>query len=356
MNLHLPRRASRKRRGATSLTAAFATAGIAGAAAYWFLDPRRGAEHRRQAKETLRRTERELEERARHLGESAAEAARTARARVEAGTQDLSARARAASETATRRATEGAAALESRGVPPGRALTGAAGVLLLLRAASGGGLLRLPFAIAGASLLSRIAGGSEDLRRGVEATSQAARGAADKLREGGAGASRPGGAEGGGHGRQVEVRAVKSPGELEAGVASGRPEPTYGGRADRSGPHMGGGAGTTRGPGDYDASTSALIGEDAGDLGLGAPGTDDVSRDFESPEPGSGVREGDLGVVAPREAMGAEGEEAPRILAPDGSDARRGEESEDDARAREAGRGEGAAPTPRTDPPANDGG
>lgn len=316
MKLFTPRR--RAHRSLSSITAMSAGGLAAGAIAYWFLDPRRGADHRRQAREKLRTSGEQLSAKSRELGTKAAEAARTYQSRASEGVRSLGERARGAAGEARSLAGEGAAKLEARGVPRDRSMTGTAATILMIRAAMGGGLLRVPMAIAGASLLSRVARESGGLKRGMSRTRDAARSAAGKLHAlgaeaGGGGAELAGGGQPGGGAarRQPEVREVKSPGELDPGVASGRPEPTFRDRVDRGGPHMGGGGGG-RG---WDAAgdEGALA-----DAGLAAPGTDDVvgSRaGFDAPEPGAGVREDELGVVAPREAR-SEGEETPRIFAP----------------------------------------
>jgi hypothetical protein len=312
MTFLTPRR--RARRPIGSIAALSAGGLAAGAVAWWFLDPRRGAEHRRNAQEKLRTASTQVSGKTRELGSKAAEAARTYQARASEGARSLSERARGAADEVRSTASEGAAKLEASGVPRDRTLTGTAAAILVVRAAMGGGLLRVPMALAGATLLSRVAGQSETLRRGVSRTRDAARSAADRLHDVGAAQGGERQPQGAGR-RRPEVREAKSPGELEPGVASGRPDPTFKDRVDRSGPHMGGGGG--RGRGGWQAG--AADEDRGGEAGLGAPGTDDVvggRAGFDSPEPGAGVREEDLGVVAPRDESRPEEEETPRIFGP----------------------------------------
>ncbi|WP_059438305.1 hypothetical protein, partial [Anaeromyxobacter sp. PSR-1] len=181
---------------------------------------------------------------------------------------------------------------------PGRPAGAAAG-FLLVRALVGRGLLRLPGGFLGAWLLAR----SAPARRGFGAASAALRGAAARLRD------LRGGAEPRATQRRrgPEVVEVKSPAELEAGVARGRPEPTYRDRADRSGPHM------RREPG---ARTPR-----ADRPALRTPGSEDVAprAGFDAPDPGASVRASELGAVEPREGEpGGEDEVEPGAREPTG--------------------------------------
>ncbi|BDG02630.1 hypothetical protein [Anaeromyxobacter oryzae] len=315
-------RLRRERRSRARAIVAVSAGGIAaGAALFYFLDPRRGGERRARASQALRGAPGRVEATARDLGERAGRTLRDTRGKVERGVQEATERARGAADEVRETAAQGREALARRGVTNDQALQGAAGGVLLARAIFGGGLLRIPAGIAGISVLARLASRSDSLHRGVQRTRDVARSAADRLREqieGAEGHERQHGGGGsgrqrGGARRQPEVREAKSPSELEPGVASGHPEPTYRDRADRSGPHMGRGRGDGGGPrgGGYDAA--ADVGEDGGFL---APGTDDVTpaSEFDAPEPGASVREGELGSMRPPDE---EEESAPRIIAPD---------------------------------------
>jgi gas vesicle protein len=331
-------RLRRERESRARAIAALSAGSIAaGAALFYFLDPRRGEDRRRRTVDAVKTAEKRVEERARGLGSTArdlgaraAETLRETRGKVERGVQQASERARGAADEVRASAGQGQEALARRGIRNDQALQGAAGGVLLARAIFGGGLMRIPAGMLGVSILAKLASRSDSLQKGVSRGRDAARTAADRLREGaeaaqgamrGDAGQQPGGeqARGGGSAgarRQPEVREVKSPAELEPGIASGRPDPTYRDRVDRSGPHMGGRGG---GPGGYDAAAGgpADLGEDGGFL---APGTDDVSRStgFDAPEAGASVREGDLGVVIPREG-GERDQDAggsPRIVAP----------------------------------------
>jgi hypothetical protein len=322
----------RRRSGVAAGRALLGAGGVAaGAALFYFLDPRRGRgpERRARAADRLRAAEHEVEGRARDLTQRAARALETAEQRVETGTRDLSGRARELSQQARSTVAANRSALEARGFWNQRTLTGAAGGILIARALFGRGILRIPAGIVGYSMLSRFASESEAGRRGVQRVKDAARQASEGVRavaEGagletsGAGAPRAGGASAGGErGPGPEVREVKSPAELEPGVASGRPEPTFPDRADRSGPHMGSAGSNGGEPRDphYDAAAT-----ESGDASrFSTPGTADIAPPtrFGAAPAGADVREGDLGMVLPREG-GAEEDErderGSRILSP----------------------------------------
>ncbi|ABC83483.1 hypothetical protein [Anaeromyxobacter dehalogenans] len=275
------------RRGRTGRAAALGAGGLAAASAVaslaWFLSPGRGAERRARAARALR------------------EAPGKARAQLER----LEVRASMGAERAARAVQQVRAAAARRPERP----AGAAAGFLLARALFGRGLLRLPGGFLGAWLLARTA----PARRGLGAASAALREAAARLRGLRGGGLRGGGERGDGERgdgergdgergaaprrRGPEVVEVKSPAELEAGVARGRPEPTYRDRADRSGPHMRGG-GVRRAPG-------------AAGPALRSPRSDDVvpRAGFDAPDPGASVRTSELGAVDPREGEPAADDE-----------------------------------------------
>jgi len=106
----------------------------------------------------------------------------------------------------------GMAATAERTRDPARWVAAAAGGFLVWRAAFGRGLARLPTAVAGAALVRRALG----------------------RRSPGRAAHREGGhAEAARTPAQPEVIEVKSPAELEPGVRSASPEPTFSNRVDR---------------------------------------------------------------------------------------------------------------------------
>jgi hypothetical protein len=314
----------RRRGGSGTASIALMGAGgvLAGTALAWLFSPSRGAERRERAGSVLRGASERVRAEARTVSTRASEALHDARERVEAEARaaaaepgKLPARAREAAEAVRARADQGRAALEARGWSPRQTALGIAGGALIGRAVLGRGLLRIPAGLLGASLLVRAASQSEGVRKGLRRTGEAAHEAAERLR-----VARESAGAGGASGEpratsasSPEVREVKSPAELEEGIATGRPEPTYPGRADRSGPHMGGPAGSDR-------PRRAAEPDDEGVLS--APSTDDVRREggFDAPTPGASVREGDLGVVLPHEGAPPGGEETgeSRVLGPDG--------------------------------------
>lgn len=315
--------------GASAATIAAVTLGgfATGAALLYLFAPRRGEARRRRlgaaireartrAGTAARETRARAEAQARRLKEEAAAALRAGQEAVEQRVEQAAERAEAGARQAQPSATTAAA----RRSPDAQAAQGAAIGVLLARAVFGQGLMRIPAGIAGVSLLSRLVGRSRALRRGVEQTRDLTASAAERLRAKGAKGTEATGAAG----REppaprAEVREVKSPAELEPGVARGVPEPTFEDRVDRGGPHMGGPAGG----GGYRAEV-AEPGEDGGFL---APSTDDVERtgEFDAPDAGRSVREGELGMVMPQEdaeeARRAreekeEREEPPLVVAP----------------------------------------
>lgn len=329
-------RTLRGRRRAGSRTAAIATMGaggiLAGSALAWLFSPGHGAERRERARRALSGAAERTRVEARAVSARTSEALHGLQGRLEAEAKAAPARARDAAEALRSRAERERAALEARGWSPRRTAMGVAGGALIGRAVLGKGLLRIPFGLLGASILARAASESPGFREGLRRTGEAARQTGEKLRP-----EREARKPGAGAGPRPEVREVKSPGELEQGIATGRPDPTYAGRADRSGPHMGGGA----------AGRSRRADEAREDEGiLSAPTTDDVRREggLDAPAPGASVREGDLGVTLPHEGAAGfeEDDEAPRILGPDGAPAGRGRE------ARPAG-------SPRREPGEDDG-
>jgi hypothetical protein len=205
-------------------------------------------------------------------------------------------------------------------LPPGspayRLLAGAAGVFLVGRALAARGLGRIPAGLFGATLLRSVIGDANAARADAarlalelrEVAAHAARTAeraqaAAKPREG---AQRAEVDAGPGEARVAakppvvrrvpEVREVKSPSELEPGVASASPDPLRPGRVDRR---------DLRGrPPARRAPPSDAPGEDTPDEHVSPH-----SR-FIAPESGAGVREADLGTTLPRD-------EEPREPAPD---------------------------------------
>jgi len=196
-------------------------------------------------------------------------------------------------ETADVRALEGAGPRpRARGAvlpissPAYRLAAAAAGAFLVGRALLGGGFLRIPAGLAGASLLGRVLGDAGEARRADarDAAALEARGRPSLLRgEGRAGTART-------RPRRIpQVREVKSPAELEPGIASARPDPLRRGRVDRSD-----------------------LREERGERGVSAE-TDDrpehgeevvhvaPHEGFSAPPAGASVREEDLGAVLPHE-------------------------------------------------------
>lgn len=259
----------RRRRPSGALAALSAGGLAAGAALYWFAEPRRGAEHRRQAADALRGARARATGRARDLAERATEASRGAAAKVDQGAQDLGEHARGAADQARAMAEEGRAALERRGWAEPRVVTGAAGGLLLARALLGGGLLRIPFGVLGASFLARSLGLGPRIKQGARRVRDAAGPARERLQRVGRPADSGGGHDGGG---RAQVTEVKSPAELESAGMAAR-----------------GGAGAEPG-----ATLGAQPGEDGGFI-----------AGDEAPMVGSyRVEEEALGVTLPREEPG----------------------------------------------------
>ncbi len=322
----------------------------AGAGAAWMIYPRRRGELAQRAGRALHEAEGFLESGARDLGHRAAGAAHEARARLtpeRPGDEVLAERVRARlghltfhahairvsardgaielagpvfraehhqilsavravrgvrrvqdrlepHETADVRALEGAGPRRPpRGVvlpissPGYRLAAGAAGAFLVARALFRGGLLRIPAGLAGASLLGRVLGDAGEARRADlrEAAALVGRGARPSLLRGegraGAARSRP---------RRVpQVQEVKSPAELEPGIASARPDPLRRGRVDRRDLH----GSPTREGGDRDDEDRPEHGEELVHV---AP-----HEGFSAPPAGAGVREQDLGAVLPHE-------------------------------------------------------
>lgn len=198
-----------------------------------------------------------------------------------------------AHETADVRALEGAGPRRrSRGgalpfsSPGYRLAAGAAGAFLVARAFFRGGLLRIPAGLAGASLLRRVLDDAGQARRtdARESAALAGLGSRPSLVRGegraGEARSRP---------RRVpQVREVKSPAELEPGIASARPDPLRRGRVDRSDLRSRPPAGAEEGGGDELEHGEEIVHV--------AP-----HEGFSAPPPGAGVREEDLGAVLPHE-------------------------------------------------------
>jgi hypothetical protein len=198
---------------------------------------------------------------------------------------------------------EGVPELQGRGpLAPGRGsalpasaatLAVAVGSVAAARAFLGRRLLGVPAIVAGAALARGAARGSASRSRhlarlAAREVSRDAEHAREREadREAHSGAWHP----------EPEVREVKSPAELEAGVAHGSPEPTFPDRVSRRASRRGdpgGGAGGGRG---QRAAATREPGDDppVEDPSLGEP----MPRaGFDAPPPGAGVREHDLGAV-----------------------------------------------------------
>lgn len=173
--------------------------------------------------------------------------------------------------------------------PGMKLLAGGAGALLVGRALFGTGVARIPAGIAGAALLGKLFGESEPARREVRRVAREVSGLANRERE----RSREGEGHRGAWHPEPEVRRV-DPSEIERGVASGRPEPTFPSRVDRGGARGGGG---WKAAGEDEGAAGQGTSEVAGGPGAG----------WVAPSPGGGVHERDLGSVRPTEP-----EEAPR--------------------------------------------
>jgi hypothetical protein len=175
------------------------------------------------------------------------------------------------------------------GSPALKLLAGAAGAALAGRALLGGGLGRIPLALAGATLVRNLASPSHG-RRERRAARRAGAEATHREQERGERASHRGAWH-----PEPEVQEVKSPAELRPGVASGSPEPTFSNRVDRPGKAPP----RARGGGWQASAVEDEPGEGAGDLSR--------RPEYLAPPEGAGVREGDLGSVASPDA----GEEEP---------------------------------------------
>jgi osmotically-inducible protein OsmY len=205
-------------------------------------------------------------------------------------------------EGADVRALQGAGPLTSARVAPlsagafgpgARLLAGAAGAVLAARALLGSGATGILAGVAGAAILGKTIGDYGPARRGArrvarETGARAHREGEERAeREEHRGAWHPG----------PEVREVKSPAELEPGVASASPTPTFPSRVDR---------------GERDRSNRGKPGwkgaaeDEAPPAGTGS---EDVSprTGYVAPPAGSEVREADLGSVgSTRDDQGAE--------------------------------------------------
>jgi hypothetical protein len=200
--------------------------------------------------------------------------------------------------------------LQGRWAPGTRLLAGAAGAFLALRALFGRGVGRIPAGVAGAALLGRSMGDSTagaGLRRAAREAGAAARRAGE--RRGDEEAHR------GAWHTEPEVREAKSPAELEPGIASATPEPTFESRVSRRGS---GGSGARRKRRRLDAA--------AAEEGAPTPGAEDVASraGYVAPGAGAGVREADLGAtespedaLIEREDRGAGGEAGAERREPD---------------------------------------
>ncbi len=174
-----------------------------------------------------------------------------------------------------------------------RLLAGVAGAFLAARALFGRGLGRIPTGIAGAALLGKVMGGSATLPREVRRVARKASAAASRAAE----QRREGEAHSGAWHPEPEVREVKSPAELEAGVASAAPASTEGRGARR-----GRGRRTRQDKGQNASSGAEANAPNPGSQEVQARG-DDVS-----PPEGARVREADLGTTASLDDEGASAE------------------------------------------------
>lgn len=186
----------------------------------------------------------------------------------------------------------------------------ATAVVLAAELLVGTKLLRLPAAVAAAALLGaarrrRSSGRSSDeaeghararpvsLRRPARAANRAREEAPERE------------AHGGGSHPEPEVIEVKSPAELEPGVASATPRPTFSNRVDRG----------SRGERTRRAPRKRVAGPREGERRSTPAGSRDVSPggSYLAPDAGAGVREGDLGAVSgPDAEPSGGGDEAAR--------------------------------------------
>jgi hypothetical protein len=381
------RRTGRKRSAA--LAALGAGAALAGGAVMWLVDAQDGSASSGRAREALRGATRRARSGVRDLAARASHALHEARERAERRTHglvdrarevprkargladELGERARALSQEAKGRLGE---AVGSWPGPDGgaehaspRTAAGISGAVLIARGLLGRGILRGPSGLLGATVIARVLSESEPVRRRVRQATELVRRSTGKLRAARAQEDRGGGEEGGRiegaeqgergatsgaaspsaaerasgsakiRTRTPEVHEVKSPTELEPGVASASPEPLVPGRADRSGPHRRGRGRTTR------RASSPASGEEQI---LAPPTTDDVAPpEFDAPPPGAEVRPAELGVVLPHEVTSDEEGTGP-VLGPDAEPASPGASDETGSGSpRIAGAGDEPAPS-----------
>ncbi len=161
--------------------------------------------------------------------------------------------------------------------PAYRLAAGAAGAFLVGRALLRGGLGRIPAGLVGASLLGRVLGDAGESRR-ADAREEAALA--------GRGRTTPAGAQARSR-RAPEVHEVKSPAELEPGLASARPDPLRPGRVDRPDLHAQAGRSGEGGAAE-DVAEHELVHV--------AP-----HEGFSAPPKDAHVREEDLGAALPHE-------------------------------------------------------
>jgi hypothetical protein len=192
-------------------------------------------------------------------------------------------------------------------LPAGAAtLAVAVGSVAAARALLGRRLLGIPAIVAGAALARGAARGSVSRsRRGARRAAREASRDAEHVREREADRA----AHSGAWHPEPEVREVKSPAELEAGIAHGSPVPTFPDRVSRredgrKAPGRGArGGGRGRRP------------RGAGAPGADAPGDPSLLEPmpragFDAPAPGARVREHDLGAVPGPDEL-EPGEEGP---------------------------------------------
>jgi hypothetical protein len=178
--------------------------------------------------------------------------------------------------------------LQERWAPGTRLLAGAAASVFVARALFGRSLLRIPAGVAAAALFGNLLGESAPAQREGRRLARAASAAASRERD----SRRDREQHQGAWHPEPEVREVKSPAELEKGIASASPEPTFANRADRGGERSSG-----AGPG-WSATGEARA--------VRAAGTEDVAprAGYVAPEPGAAVRDAELGSTSPPASEG----------------------------------------------------
>jgi hypothetical protein len=183
--------------------------------------------------------------------------------------------------------------------PGTKLLATAGGALLVGRALFGKGFVRLPAGLFGAALVRRAMAHAGAVTEDGRRLARAASAAANRARE--ARGERQ--AHSGGWHPEPEVREVKSPAELEPGIASASPRPTFSNRVDRGGHdgERGGNGGRRPGGGEGRGGGGGGGGGWTASGEQGIPGSGDVTpgASYLAPDAGTGVREADLGAMSP---------------------------------------------------------